>query len=106
MIRRPPRSTLFPYTTLFRSEFQPLIRQEGRVKIKFRIECPLCVVGATEPVLLAVEQQIEKRDTPSAERFDHRLGLLRRHDPAFGALEEGDRHREEPRAVACGPGRT
>src|SRR2546429_9953964 len=25
MIRRPPRSTLFPYTTLFRS-FQPLLR--------------------------------------------------------------------------------
>src|SRR2546425_7111925 len=24
MIRRPPRSTLFPYTTLFRSERQPL----------------------------------------------------------------------------------
>src|SRR5258708_9152523 len=23
MIRRPPRSTLFPYTTLFRSEFDP-----------------------------------------------------------------------------------
>src|SRR2546430_12620051 len=24
MIRRPPRSTLFPYTTLFRSEFLPI----------------------------------------------------------------------------------
>ena len=23
MIRRPPRSTLFPYTTLFRSEIEP-----------------------------------------------------------------------------------
>src|SRR2546427_9066430 len=28
MIRRPPRSTLFPYTTLFRSR---LVRQKGRV---------------------------------------------------------------------------
>src|SRR5258705_6127650 len=26
MIRRPPRSTLFPYTTLFRSEVNPLVR--------------------------------------------------------------------------------
>src|SRR5690348_18211128 len=26
MIRRPPRSTLFPYTTLFRSRLQPLKR--------------------------------------------------------------------------------
>src|SRR5436190_11363971 len=27
MIRRPPRSTLFPYTTLFRSELQPEVRR-------------------------------------------------------------------------------
>src|SRR2546429_4527762 len=26
MIRRPPRSTLFPYTTLFRSDVVPMIR--------------------------------------------------------------------------------
>src|SRR2546426_7025316 len=32
MIRRPPRSTLFPYTTLFRSVMQP----DGYVKIKDR----------------------------------------------------------------------
>src|SRR2546422_2099035 len=25
MIRRPPRSTLFPYTTLFRSSFHPIV---------------------------------------------------------------------------------
>src|SRR2546429_4675939 len=30
MIRRPPRSTLFPYTTLFRSEGVYLIRWAGR----------------------------------------------------------------------------
>src|SRR3712207_7857714 len=29
MIRRPPRSTLFPYTTLFRSWFPPSIFVEG-----------------------------------------------------------------------------
>src|SRR2546427_8839411 len=31
MIRRPPRSTLFPYTTLFRSQFQirALLKQSG-----------------------------------------------------------------------------
>src|SRR3712207_7276451 len=31
MIRRPPRSTLFPYTTLFRSEGQ---RQQGAVGVE------------------------------------------------------------------------
>src|SRR5688572_31970780 len=34
MIRRPPRSTLFPYTTLFRSQYRPALRardgQRGR----------------------------------------------------------------------------
>src|SRR2546425_3349802 len=29
MIRRPPRSTLFPYTTLFRSEFAHVSRRAG-----------------------------------------------------------------------------
>src|SRR2546428_7736554 len=30
MIRRPPRSTLFPYTTLFRSPDEPAAREERR----------------------------------------------------------------------------
>src|SRR2546422_8416442 len=30
MIRRPPRSTLFPYTTLFRSDQRPLSAQNRR----------------------------------------------------------------------------
>src|SRR2546426_4908770 len=30
MIRRPPRSTLFPYTTLFRSDAEAQIREHGR----------------------------------------------------------------------------
>src|SRR3712207_6940190 len=29
MIRRPPRSTLFPYTTLFRSQLRPASRETG-----------------------------------------------------------------------------
>src|SRR2546421_9341676 len=31
MIRRPPRSTLFPYTTLFRSPVRLPVRQDARV---------------------------------------------------------------------------
>src|SRR2546426_11270673 len=34
MIRRPPRSTLFPYTTLFRSTYEKLI-QEMDAKLQF-----------------------------------------------------------------------
>src|SRR3712207_7189478 len=37
MIRRPPRSTLFPYTTLFRSVEQPLV---GEARELARVERP------------------------------------------------------------------
>src|SRR5260221_7179863 len=40
MIRRPPRSTLFPYTTLFRSEDQPEIHV-GRRQIRAQRDGPL-----------------------------------------------------------------
>src|ERR1039457_7608126 len=32
MIRRPPRSTLFPYTTLFRSKYNPILIQPNHYK--------------------------------------------------------------------------
>src|SRR3712207_8215716 len=32
MIRRPPRSTLFPYTTLFRSEHLGVAERDGRAR--------------------------------------------------------------------------
>src|SRR5205807_10391209 len=50
MIRRPPRSTLFPYTTLFRSAFDDELNEHsnsldagmGRVQKDFR---PLSLIG-------------------------------------------------------------
>src|SRR3712207_8614684 len=39
MIRRPPRSTLFPYTTLFRSTLGVLVAANG----------PMTVLGITDP---------------------------------------------------------
>src|SRR5579883_3280905 len=45
MIRRPPRSTLFPYTTLFRS--QPLIRRRER-SCSSLIRMALCVCRRSE----------------------------------------------------------
>src|SRR2546426_8366774 len=38
MIRRPPRSTLFPYTTLFRSEFLPVfgVASDGQLDAAHR----------------------------------------------------------------------
>src|SRR5256885_12847609 len=36
MIRRPPRSTLFPYTTLFRSPFAERLRGQGLVALQHK----------------------------------------------------------------------
>src|SRR5258708_8683638 len=44
MIRRPPRSTLFPYTTLFRSH-----RSAGRISIPISIRHPIVPIGHRSP---------------------------------------------------------
>src|SRR5207248_9321665 len=41
IIRRPPRSTLFPYTTLFRSEWEAFKKVISRRNIRRRITIPL-----------------------------------------------------------------
>src|SRR2546429_5386063 len=42
MIRRPPRSTLFPYTTLFRSRGIPsLISSLSQVRLSYQVPLPL-----------------------------------------------------------------
>src|SRR3712207_8213279 len=51
MIRRPPRSTLFPYTTLFRSQdlltsLSPVLRKTGH---QITIECPSGITVDTYP---------------------------------------------------------
>src|SRR5438477_9776318 len=47
MIRRPPRSTLFPYTTLFRSGLERLQRLR---RVDGRFEIPFASREALEPV--------------------------------------------------------
>src|SRR5260221_9666146 len=45
MIRRPPRSTLFPYTTLFRSQDDPQANHQTPPDLRFLT----CQMGQTEP---------------------------------------------------------
>src|SRR5690349_24533320 len=47
MIRRPPRSTLFPYTTLFRSK---LTLEVSQTELVFLFGAPLAVTAAGAPV--------------------------------------------------------
>src|SRR5437870_11527441 len=42
MIRRPPRSTLFPYTTLFRSIHQGGVFHKGPVTVRCTPDCERC----------------------------------------------------------------
>src|SRR5258705_1974261 len=66
MIRRPPRSTLFPYTTLFRSKHQtPTIRTALRVRVEvfeaipitFRRHFPRQIDGNLEKCLRKVDRK-------------------------------------------------
>src|SRR3712207_7648643 len=50
MIRRPPRSTLFPYTTLFRSRLVKRFISDREGRCVCPPELPVCVCGA-RPVL-------------------------------------------------------
>src|SRR2546430_17660129 len=45
MIRRPPRSTLFPYTTLFRSD---LVGHAVVEPVAHRVDVPVALVGRSE----------------------------------------------------------
>src|SRR2546427_5806891 len=65
MIRRPPRSTLFPYTTLFRSlynELKPVREQVRTAPIAERTE-PNKRVKAITRDIRQLEQQINDIDT-------------------------------------------
>src|SRR3712207_8448440 len=60
MIRRPPRSTLFPYTTLFRSVQVHLVRRERR----------LAPPGAADDG----HDQVDERDEQHRDRHEQRQG--------------------------------
>src|SRR5258708_25524585 len=51
MIRRPPRSTLFPYTTLFRSPFNQILKQNAKREMRLRLgKVTVADVLAAQPV--------------------------------------------------------
>src|ERR1044072_2062702 len=66
MIRRPPRSTLFPYTTLFRSEYRVANGFRSQLSINLR-----SVSGGAEPDVSAVS--VNNHRLP--ERFIVRAGI-------------------------------
>src|SRR3712207_9247817 len=80
MIRRPPRSTLFPYTTLFRS----LPKRKMVTDVRGRREFLRCHFGSCElPVVHghshAEDDQCEHER--AEKRNEHDLLVLREHEP-------------------------
>src|SRR3712207_8924733 len=59
MIRRPPRSTLFPYTTLFRS------RTVLCVEVRAQIEAQACIRGLTRTALVTRPSEVPHRVRPA-----------------------------------------
>src|SRR2546422_7617641 len=72
MIRRPPRSTLFPYTTLFRSRHVPGGRiacrnDRGRVVEEVALDVLEQSAAAPGPAVVRVEQPLEVRQQAAVE---------------------------------------
>src|SRR5256885_12501991 len=70
MIRRPPRSTLFPYTTLFRSGGASWVRKPDARS--GRLSVPLPVTPETDTVLL----EIDNGDNPALDRSEEHTSEL------------------------------
>src|SRR3712207_7688612 len=66
MIRRPPRSTLFPYTTLFRSELD-VVAAHGRMKVKELDDAVLAFAAGEHDVLLPTSIVETGLDLPGAD---------------------------------------
>src|SRR5438034_4916123 len=90
MIRRPPRSTLFPYTTLFRSPEVELfeiadaaVDEPRRMRGRPAPEVALVHEGGAEAPQRRVAGDSRARDSPADDEHVHRLGGHRfeRRDP-------------------------
>src|SRR5258707_3917816 len=94
MIRRPPRSTLFPYTTLFRSAVAARARDGDNA-----IPMPVAVIESAEQLWQVAPQYIPFPEPPPAARPLQRKEAIARHLPHFvHRLEERPAQRNGHRA--------
>src|SRR3989454_3171057 len=98
MIRRPPRSTLFPYTTLFRSADPPRLVKADQLELEVYWKAPASskqrVVGWRDRAELPTDINYHR---------DH-LGIVQNNFGAAIRLGEGDEVRDVPHPLsAAGP---
>src|SRR5438445_6410570 len=86
MIRRPPRSTLFPYTTLFRSPSCSSITRYGACRTRSR-SC----VAMTTAVPLALRSEEHTSELQSRQYLVCRLLLEKKKDPRSVHTDSGGR---------------
>src|SRR3989454_11169676 len=75
MIRRPPRSTLFPYTTLFRSGLCRVVEEDGVQDLAARRRQAERDVGDPEDRLALGEARLDRAD--ALDRLDGRADIVR-----------------------------
>src|SRR3712207_7925236 len=90
MIRRPPRSTLFPYTTLFRS--MPALAREAADRMS-----ALLLPGVVGPTATTTATTNESGRPPDGERPAHRGGAegTRTPDPHTASVVRSEEHTSE-----------
>src|SRR2546422_8250900 len=96
MIRRPPRSTLFPYTTLFRSGDIPAVRRECRREMERAVGALLVqhrLGDAAGAIVLGELRQIRRlhRVAPFARQVVQRQAQR----PLEGGLDRSEEHTSE-----------
>src|SRR3712207_8669307 len=84
MIRRPPRSTLFPYTTLFRSDDAARVLRQAREQKELCAAEPERLAVAGDVVVFVLDQQppvvvnVERRVTGGERSEEHTSELQSR----------------------------
>src|SRR2546428_8035095 len=96
MIRRPPRSTLFPYTTLFRSWFGSVLEAGGAVNTlpcEFRnVEHRGLVGCATRLLRQGIEDRKSTRLNSSHDQISYAVFCLKKkNDPTMGISNSYER---------------
>src|SRR2546425_5307281 len=78
MIRRPPRSTLFPYTTLFRSQLARTAhdRQRRRAAVAQDGQQRRVAAVAADEGRLGIEPRVGERDVPHGQRSEEHTAEL------------------------------
>src|SRR5256885_12299960 len=96
MIRRPPRSTLFPYTTLFRSRLAVELLLDGEMGHRIGWRCSVPVLDAGRCPHHVPRPDLLERTAPPLHATDPR-----RHDQGLTRSEEHTSELQSPCNLAC-----